>query len=45
MNKGKSKYRFVCISDNHVLMVHRMIGSKQGTGGSSGYDYLKSTVW
>ena len=29
---------------NHVLMVHRMIGSKQGTGGSSGYGYLKSTV-
>lgn len=29
---------------NHVLMVHRMIGSKAGTGGSSGYYYLKSTV-
>mmetsp|Transcript_36209 Transcript_36209/g.57943 ORF Transcript_36209/g.57943 Transcript_36209/m.57943 type:complete len:346 (+) Transcript_36209:48-1085(+) len=28
---------------NHVLMVHRMIGKKMGTGGSSGYDYLKST--
>lgn len=29
---------------NHVLMVHRMIGNRQGTGGSSGYSYLKSTV-
>ncbi|XP_002732444.1 tryptophan 2,3-dioxygenase-like [Saccoglossus kowalevskii] len=28
----------------HVLMVHRMLGSKPGTGGSSGVDYLKSTV-
>ncbi len=30
--------------DNHVCMVHRMIGSKDGTGGSSGYQYLRSTV-
>lgn len=30
---------------NHVLMVQRMIGSSQlGTGGSSGYQYLKSTL-
>ncbi|CAC5407862.1 TDO2 [Mytilus coruscus] len=29
---------------DHVLMVHRMIGSKTGTGGSSGYQYLQSTV-
>ncbi|CAN2388759.1 tryptophan catabolic process to acetyl-CoA [Pristimantis euphronides] len=29
---------------NHVCMVHRMIGSKTGTGGSSGYHYLRSTV-
>lgn len=28
----------------HVLMVHRMIGSKLGTGGSSGHAYLMSTV-
>ncbi|XP_048773740.2 tryptophan 2,3-dioxygenase-like [Ostrea edulis] len=27
----------------HVLMVHRMLGKKMGTGGSSGYDYLMST--
>ncbi|XP_014612705.1 PREDICTED: tryptophan 2,3-dioxygenase isoform X2 [Polistes canadensis] len=30
---------------NHVIMVQRMIGSQQlGTGGSSGYQYLKSTL-
>jgi tryptophan 2,3-dioxygenase len=33
------------ISDNHVIMVQRMIGSAQlGTGGSSGYQYLRSTL-
>ncbi|CAA9995352.1 unnamed protein product [Nesidiocoris tenuis] len=31
--------------DNHVLMVQRMIGSAHlGTGGSSGYHYLRSTL-
>lgn len=30
---------------NHVIMVQRMIGSQHlGTGGSSGYQYLKSTL-
>lgn len=29
---------------NHVLMAQRMIGSKAGTGGSSGYQYLRSTL-
>jgi len=29
---------------NHALMVQRMIGTKTGTGGSSGYDYLKGTL-
>jgi tryptophan 2,3-dioxygenase len=28
----------------HALMVNRMIGTKIGTGGSSGQDYLKRTV-
>ena len=28
----------------HAQMVHRMIGIKVGTGGSSGYEYLRSTV-
>lgn len=32
-------------ADNHVIMVQRMIGSQQlGTGGSSGYQYLRSTL-
>lgn len=31
-------------TDNHVMMVQRMIGSKLGTGGTSGYQYLRSTV-
>nr|WES13111.1 vermilion [Oncopeltus fasciatus] len=29
---------------NHVIMVQRMIGSQSGTGGSSGYHYLRSTL-
>uniref|UniRef100_A0A1I8H7W9 Tryptophan 2,3-dioxygenase n=1 Tax=Macrostomum lignano TaxID=282301 RepID=A0A1I8H7W9_9PLAT len=29
---------------NHVLLVQRMLGTKIGTGGSSGYQYLRSTV-
>ncbi|GAB1608267.1 tryptophan 2,3-dioxygenase-like [Argonauta hians] len=29
---------------NHVTTVQRMIGNKIGTGGSSGYQYLRSTV-
>ncbi|MEK7432335.1 MAG: tryptophan 2,3-dioxygenase family protein [Cyanobacteriota bacterium] len=28
----------------HAVMVYRMIGTKIGTGGSSGYAYLKSTI-
>lgn len=34
-----AKFRF-----EHVMMVHRMIGNKVGTGGSSGYSYLRSTL-
>ncbi|XP_023655168.2 tryptophan 2,3-dioxygenase B-like [Paramormyrops kingsleyae] len=34
-----SKWRY-----NHVCMAQRMIGNKAGTGGSSGYHYLRSTV-
>ncbi|GAU99140.1 hypothetical protein RvY_10182 [Ramazzottius varieornatus] len=29
---------------NHVILVQRMLGSKTGTGGTSGYMYLRSTV-
>ena len=33
------------IADNHVQLVQRMLGSMQvGTGGSSGYQYLRSTM-
>jgi tryptophan 2,3-dioxygenase len=28
----------------HALMVHRMLGVKMGTGGSSGYAYLRATA-
>jgi len=28
----------------HVMMVQRMLGSKIGTGGSSGHDYLRKTT-
>lgn len=28
----------------HAMMVHRMIGTKIGTGGSSGFNYLKATI-
>lgn len=28
----------------HALMVHRILGTKIGTGGSSGHEYLKSTT-
>lgn len=28
----------------HALMAHRMLGKKIGTGGSSGYDYLKKAA-
>ena len=28
----------------HALMVHRMIGRKLGTGGSSGFQYLRATA-
>lgn len=33
------------LADNHVLLVQRQLGSQQlGTGGSSGYQYLRSTL-
>ena len=39
VDESLARWRF-----RHVLMVQRMIGSKQGTGGSSGYHYLRSTT-
>jgi len=39
MDEMFSEWRY-----RHALMVHRMIGAKIGTGGSSGHLYLMSTV-
>jgi tryptophan 2,3-dioxygenase len=36
--------RFLLWRGRHVRMVERMIGQKQGTGGSSGAQYLESTL-
>jgi tryptophan 2,3-dioxygenase len=33
---------FPCL-DNHLILVQRQVGNKQGTGGSAGYSYLRST--
>lgn len=42
---GQGTFLIYFLSDNHVIMVQRMIGSQQlGTGGSSGYQYLRSTL-
>jgi len=35
--------RFTAWRYRHALMVHRQLGSKIGTGGSSGYHYLRAT--
>jgi tryptophan 2,3-dioxygenase len=35
---------FTTWRNRHALMVQRMIGSKIGTGGSSGYHYLRTTI-
>jgi len=36
VDENFTKWRY-----SHALMVHRMIGTKIGTGGSAGYDYLQ----
>src|SRR5699024_8495132 len=38
-DEGMQEWRY-----RHVKMVERTIGNKSGTGGSSGVDYLKSTL-
>jgi tryptophan 2,3-dioxygenase len=35
---------FTAWRSRHALMAQRMIGNKIGTGGSTGYSYLKATV-
>jgi tryptophan 2,3-dioxygenase len=39
LDEGLQEWRY-----RHVKMVERTIGTKKGTGGSSGADYLKSTL-
>jgi tryptophan 2,3-dioxygenase len=36
--------QFVLWRARHVAMVERQIGSKEGTGGSSGASYLRTTL-
>ena len=38
-DEGFAQWRY-----HHVLMVEREIGAKRGTGGSSGVEYLRSTL-
>lgn len=40
LDEGLQEWRY-----RHVKMVERTIGNKTGTGGSSGVDYLKSTLF
>jgi tryptophan 2,3-dioxygenase len=40
IDEGLAEWRY-----RHVMMVHRTIGKKSGTGGSSGVDYLRSTLF
>lgn len=39
IDEGFTTWRY-----RHAIMAHRMIGTKIGTGGSTGYSYLKATV-
>ncbi len=40
LDEGLQEWRY-----RHVMMVQRTIGAKMGTGGSSGVDYLRSTLF
>ncbi|MDH3301266.1 MAG: tryptophan 2,3-dioxygenase family protein [Acidimicrobiia bacterium] len=40
LDEGLQEWRF-----RHVMMVQRTIGTKMGTGGSSGAEYLRSTLF
>lgn len=42
MNLVEVDQLFTSWRSRHALMVHRMLGTKIGTGGSSGHDYLKA---
>jgi tryptophan 2,3-dioxygenase len=40
IDEGIQEWRY-----RHVMMVQRIIGSRMGTGGSAGADYLRSTLF
>jgi tryptophan 2,3-dioxygenase len=40
LDEGIQEWRY-----RHVKMVERTIGNKQGTGGSTGVEYLKTTLF
>jgi tryptophan 2,3-dioxygenase len=40
LDEGLQEWRY-----RHVKMVERVIGTKAGSGGSSGADYLRGTLW
>ena len=40
LDEGIQEWRY-----RHVKMVERTIGTKKGTGGSAGVDYLRSTLF
>jgi tryptophan 2,3-dioxygenase len=40
IDEGIMEWRY-----RHVMMVQRIIGSKMGTGGSAGAEYLRSTLF
>ncbi len=40
IDEGVQEWRY-----RHVMMVERIIGSRRGTGGSAGADYLRSTLF
>ena len=40
LDEGIQEWRY-----RHVKMVERTIGTKRGTGGSSGVEYLRSTLF
>jgi tryptophan 2,3-dioxygenase len=40
IDEGLQEWRY-----RHIMMVERIIGTRQGTGGSTGADYLRSTLF
>ena len=44
LNKLTLREKIDSLKDNHALLAQRQVGNKAGTGGSSGYSYLRSTA-